>query len=361
MSQGVSNTALLDLTKTTLENLPNMEFEVCFKHQEYNVVNQWFQSEKVQEESGTSIKRNIVFDTTGNARHVRLYQKTAIGVADTQVQISAPWVQCQSHYSIERREILRNRKPAAFINLLKSRRIDATVDLANMLEDSAWLAPLNSSDDLNPYGLPYWLNHCNTGVTTGGFVGQTILWRDGSTTANTTIGGLDASSSSYARWRNYADVYSSIDGTFVKRMRKAFHASQFKSPMIAKDLTDGPAGRFKIYMGLDELVEYEDLATKQNDNNGADLDKFHGVTTFKRVPILYAPPLDDTTVNPYNAIYAVNHAKFFPIVLSGDWMREDEPVIDAEQHNVITQFIDCSYQYFCTNRRLAGFVMHNPF
>ncbi|MFP3423267.1 hypothetical protein R0K19_28285, partial [Bacillus sp. SIMBA_161] len=77
---------------------------------------------------------------------------------------------------------------------------------------------------------------------------------------------------------------------------------------------------YYIYMGLDNLVAYEDLATKQNDNLGRDLDPFHGMTTFRRVPIHYTPVLDDFTVvdggdtdfSP-SPIFAINHDKFFPI------------------------------------------------
>jgi hypothetical protein len=137
-------------------------------------------------------------------------------------------------------------------------------------------------------------------------------------------------------------------------MRKAFHATNFKSPMLVKDIKEGPSSKFRIYMGLDNLSNFEDLTTKSNDNLGSDLDKFHGMTTFRRVPVVYTPQLD---ADADSVIYAVNHAKFFPIVQDGDWMREGEPMMDVELHNVITTFIDGSYQYFCTNVRQAGFVL----
>lgn len=350
---GISNSDLIDLQRTTLENLPNLDFEVALKYQEYNVINEWFKTDKVQIDSGTSIKRSIMLDHTGNARHVRLYQKTGINVGDVQQFITAPWVQVQSHYSIERREALRNRKPAMFIELLKSRRMDGMLALAELLEERAWLAPTNTTDDLNPQGLPYWLVKAPTAsLSEGGFIGETVRFGDGST--STTRGGL--SSAANLRWRSYAGTYTAVDGQFVLRMRKAFHATKFKSPMLVSDLKEGPAAKHRIYMGLDELVAYEDLATKANDNLGSDLDKFHGITTFKRVPILYTPQLDSDTENP---VYAVNHAKFYPIVQEGDWMRESEPISDVEQHNVTTTFIDGSYQFFCTNLREAGFVLSN--
>jgi hypothetical protein len=192
MSVGISNTDLIDLQKTTLADLPNMEFEVVLNQANYPVVNMWFRDQKKQIESGTSIERNIMLDTTGNAKHVRLYQKTPINVGDVQQKITAPWCQVQTHYSIERREALRNRAPAAYIELLKSRRIDATLDLAKLLERRAWVAPNNANDDLNPRGLPYWLSFLDNAVTnTGDFLGKTIRYGDLST--STVKGGLDGS------------------------------------------------------------------------------------------------------------------------------------------------------------------------
>jgi hypothetical protein len=360
MSAGISNTDLVDLQKTTLENLPNLDFEVALNYQQYNVVNEWFKTDKVQVESGTSIVRNIILDTSGNARHVRLFQKTGLNIADVQTRITAPWVQVQSSYSIERREALRNRKPARYIELLKSRRIDGMVSLADLLEQRAWVAPESATDDLNPRGLPYWLSKVvpanGTGYVAatdaiGSFSGRRVRY-NGGTDVLTDKGGIDPTAQ--AKWRNWADTYTGIDADFVKRMRKAFHATHFKSPMLASDLKDGPSSKYRIYMGLSNLTEFEDLTTKANENLGADLDKFHGITTFRRVPVMYTPQLD---TDADGVVYGVNHAKFYPITLDGDWMRESDPMSDVEQHNVITTFIDGSYQFFCTNIREAGFVL----
>jgi hypothetical protein len=64
-------------------------------------------------------------------------------------------------------------------------------------------------------------------------------------------------------------------------MRKAFHATKFKSP----DAGEGPEGRpgqqVPHLHGPVNLTEFEDLTTKANENLGSDLDKFHGITTFR--------------------------------------------------------------------------------
>jgi hypothetical protein len=267
---GVTNADLLDLTRTTLANLPNMQFETALDYQNYPVCNQWFREDKIGIESGTSIERNIVLDTSGNARHVRLYQKTPINVADTQQKITAPWCQVQTHWSIERREALRNRKPAMYISLLKSRRQDAMLDLADLLENRAWLTPNSSDDDLNPRGLPYYLSLREDGVTqatdSGAFSAYRVRYGNG--TSSTTKAGLASTGvgGTNPKWANWGVVYTNIDAEFVKRMRRAFHATNFQSPMLVKDLNDGPASKFRIYMGLDTLTEYEDLVTQANEN-----------------------------------------------------------------------------------------------
>lgn len=364
-SNGITNAELVDLQRTTLANLPDMEFEVALQYQQYIVVNQWFKTEKMQVESGTSIERNIMLDPTGNAIHVRLFQKTPVNVANQHTKITAPWVQIQTSYSIERREALRNRKPAMYIKLLQSRRLAAVVDLANLLERRAWSSPQNEADDLNPRGLPYWISKLTslTADNAGAFSGSLVRYADGSTSS--TKGGINGSTE--ARWRNWAATYGTTTtgvlpasytgdqpNSFVQRLRKAFHATNFKSPMLAKEMREGPASRFRLYTNLNTLVEVEELATIKNENIGRDLDPFHGVTTFRRVPIEYAPVLDDDTTNP---VYGVNHSKFYPIVQEGDWMRESDPMSDVEQHNVNTTYFDGSYQFFANNVREAGFVL----
>jgi hypothetical protein len=294
-----------------------------------------------------------------------LFQKVAIGIADTQLKITAPWVRAITHWSVERRELLMNRGKERYINLLRSRRLDATLDLANELERRALATPANASDDVNPLGLPYWASKLMTSGDAGydanidkdqDFSGRQIIYGDGSKVINNKAG-INPSLPTNAKWRNYVATYTAIDGNFVNRLRRAFHATNFQSPMTVSDLEKGPASQFKIYVGLDELVAYEDLTTKANDNLGPDLDRFHGITTFKRVPILYLPLLDQ---DPDDAIYGVNHAKFKPFVQEGDWMQESEPLVDVEMPNTITTFINCSYNYICTNVREGVFVLHKP-
>ena len=354
MSQGIKNSQLADLIATTLPDLPKNRFEVAFDYENYEVCNRWFREDRVDVDGGTHIERNIMLDDSGNARYVRLFQTSSINVADVQKKITIPWCQLETHWSMERREVLRNRNNAkGFIKLIKSRRVDGMISLANLIEQRAWKTPQNANDDLYPFGLPYWICMANAGVTGEGFIGQTARFQDGSTT--TVIAGMDAAA--HDKWRNYAATYTTFNATVIKKMRKLFTAIQFKQPMLVKDLEQGPLSNYRIYMGLDEVTEFETMAEAQNDNLGPDLAKFQGVTTFRRVPVVYIPLLDD---DQYDPIYFINHNKFYPVVQEDDWLVESEPMSDRLQHNVITTFVDGSHQFLCTNRRVGGGVLHKP-
>ena len=351
MSQGVPNSALVDLTRTTLANLPfDGAFETTLTNPKYHVINKWFASDKIQLDGGTSITRNIQLDPQGNAQHVLPYQKVPVTARNQQTQIDAPWVKVLTRFPISREEITRNRGRSRYIDLLKSKRRAAFVDLANLLETRAWSAPESATDNLNPYGIKYWLNKVNASVdSTGDFIGQTI--RFGNASTSTTKGGIDGSTESH--WRNWAFTYDAIDEDFLLRLTEGFLASDFQSPMIVDDMIKGPLSNFRIYFPRRALAQYIRLTAKSNDNIGADLGRFNGVVSFNKVPIFHAPQIDSDTDEP---IYGVNHQHFFPVVMEGDWLRESEPKEDVEQPDVFTTNVSGQYQFFADNVREAGFV-----
>ncbi len=369
MSAGVPSSQLRDLIQTTLENLPDNKIEVALNYESHVVVNEWLRSNRVQLEGGESISRRVILDHSGTARHVRLYQATTPTVTDVVRTITAPWCNVQSDYSFDEREILRNRPNATqIVNLIKTRRLDAMLSLADLLEERAWATPNSATDDLNPRGLPYWLCMLNDGVTSDGdFLGETVRYYDSSTstqTTGTTRAGLD--SDTLSKWRNYAFTYSTVNRSLITQMRTASYKTNFKPPIIIPNMSEN-AGQMKrrIYMNTSTIVAFEELAHTQNDQLGGDIARYLGATLFNRIPLVQIPQLDDFTVvdggdsdfSP-EPIFAVNHNHFYPYIQQGYWLKESEPMNDRNQHNVFTVFVDGSYQFFCNNLRQAGWVGH---
>lgn len=362
----VKNSDLVDLIATTLPDLPKQYFEVTWTNQDYEAC-RIYQEDRMEVDGGTSIKRKLMLNPTGNARYRRLFDTDEPAVGDVMKEIDVPWCQIGTHYSWDKLEILRNKNSAkGFIKLLETRRIDGLWSLADLIEDRFWKTPQSSTDDLYPYGVPYYLNMVDADSTTGGFVGQTIRFQNGST--SNVCAGLDASSET--KWKNYADVYTKIDNALLKKFREAFLLTRFKAPLFINDPAQKRNAAKRIYTDADNAVALQELADQRDDRHVSNelLGNIRmddgGLVYINRLPVVYIPQLNDVTdpvtSDATSPIYCIDFEKFVPYVQDGYWMEESEPMTDRGQHTTFTVFLDGSHNNLCTNRRTVGFVLHKP-
>ena len=356
---GIDNDQLIDLIRTTLQDLPKGQFEMAWDSQHFEFV-QIYSQHRRKIDGGTSIQRNIVLDETGAASYRRLYDTDQPSVENVQTQIDVPWTQLGTNYSWDVLEIMRNKASGkGYIDLLESRRLERLWGLAELIEDRGWLTPTSATDNLFPFGVPYYLNKRASSNTGAGFDGQTIRFGDSST--GTIAAGIDASVES--KWRNYAATYVSANNELLRTLRRAFLLTRFRPPANISNPpgSDKPGSLRKLYTNADVAVELQDLADKRDDNSGPKdlagkaLIDVEGTTFFNRVPITYIPQLDADSDDP---LYYVDFDKFQPIVQDGYWMEESQPMMDRGQHTTITVFVDAAHQNLCTNRRTVGFVVH---
>jgi len=353
---------LLDLVATTLNDLPKQYFEVMWDNPDYEFC-RIYQSERMEIDGGNKIQRKVMFDPTGNARYRRLYDTDEPMVADVMKTVEITWCQIGTNYSWDQFEILQNRDSAkGFIKLLEVRRLDGLWSLAKLIEEKAWKTPVNSSDDLHPYGVPYYLNMFDKDGTinqSAGFVGATIVYQDAST--GTTCAGLDAGSSGEPKWRNYAAVYTKVDNAMLKAFRLAFMRTKFKAPLFVKDPAQASTAAKRIYTDFDTVADLMDLADQRDDKHtGKDVlgnikVDDTGLVYVNRLPVI---PIAELEGASYSPIYCVDFRKFRPVVHDGYWMEESEPMVDRGQHTTLTVFLDGAHNNLCTNRRECGFVMH---
>lgn len=354
----VFNDELLDLIATTLKDLPKNEVEMMWDSNNFEFSRIYEQSRR-KVDGGTSIQRNVILDERGTARYKAMFDSDSPSVQNIHSTIDVPWCQLDNSYSWEILEILRNKNsPRGFIDLIETRRQESLWGMAELIEDRGWKTPNSSTDKLHPFGVPYYLNFANNGVTTAGFIGQTIRFQDGTT--STTCAGLDASVE--AKWRNYAGVYTSIDNSFLRTLRRAFLATKFKPPSNVRSMgMDQPGPLAKVYAGLDTVVELQDLADARDDNNtpkdlmGARVVDHEGTTFINQRPLAYVTQLDGASFTP---VYFVDWSKFQPIVQDGYWFEESDPMTDRSAHTTATVYFDACHQNLCINRRTAGFVLH---
>ncbi len=359
---GVSMEDHLDLLATTLRDLPKDKFEVMWTYQRYEF-NRIFDQKRLTIDGGTSVKRNVVLDHTGQAKFRQMFDTDAVNVANVHKEIDIPWTQLSTQYAWDEVELLTQMNSAkGYISLIKTRVADALWAWADIIEERGWQTPTNVSDNLFPYGVPYYLNKLDIGGVTGGFLGKTIRFGDGST--GTICAGLDANVTANAKWKNYADVYTTVDNSLLKKFRKAFRLTRFYPPrFINNPGSDAETDRI-IYTGGDEFDALGDMLDKRDDNTRPE-DLMGGVkvrindtgTPFiNGHPVVYVPILDDDTDKP---IYAVDWSKLRTVVQDGYWMTEKAPMKSPTQHTVLVVYVDGRCCILCINRRTAGFVLHH--
>ncbi len=360
----VKNSDLADLIATTINDLPEQYFEVMWDNQDYEFC-RIYQNDRMVIDGGNQIERKVMLDDSGHARYRRAYDVDNPTVEDVMNTIKVNWCRLSTDYSWDDFEILQNKNSAkGFVNLMKVRRTDGLWSLADLIEDRAWKTPATSTDDLYPYGVPYYLNLMNTGTSTDGFVGQTIVYQDGNT--GTTCANLDASANS--KWRNYAALYTEIDNAMIKKFRIAAMKTRFRSPIFVNDPGQKRTAQKRVYTDFDNTADLMDLADAKDDNHrgkevlgGLTVDD-GGLVYLNRMPVIPVPQLEgftqpgsSTTVSP---IFCVDYKYFIPYIHDGYWMKESEPMWDRGQHTTFTVYLDGAHQNLCTNRRRVGFVLH---
>lgn len=333
----------LDLLRSTTQDLPHMDFRVAFKHQRYEMMGHMLREDRIDIQSGTSILRDVQLLDSGAARHVRMYQKSASNVVNTLKQVNIPWRHAETQWPVERREILMNRKPSAFVNLVKSRRTASMHSMANVLEERAWLAPASSADETNPSGIPYYIVKAASNAQEG-FLGLNAPGFND-------CAGLDSTTAENARWRNWVargtGYYTAYDQTLLTTLRRAFLSIQFEAPPTLAEYEKPAFKGYAIYTNLDASLGLYSLAIAQNDNVGYDLFANDGTVNFYRVPVQYVPFLAGDATDP---IYFVNKNVFGVACLTGDYLYEHDPIQQPEQHNVFVTFIDLTYNFYCDER-----------
>jgi len=331
-------------------------------HHEYEF-NRIFAEDNLSIDGGTSIKRNVVLNHSGQAQFRRMFDQDQANLDFKHQQIDVPWTQLSTKYVWDIAEILTQQNSTkGYINLLKERMQDALWSWADLIEERGWSTPTDSSDDLFPYGIPYYLNKLDAGSTTGGFNGKTI--RYGDTSTGTVCAGLDASLAKFARWRNYADVYTAVDNSLLLKMRKAFRLTKFKAPRIVSGYGQDNSSKRMVYMPGTAFDKMCDMAAK-NDDSSTPADLMGGVrvrTDMNGNPYINGHPMmyiDNLDTDIDNAIYAVDWAKLKVVTQDGYWLEEGKPKNPSNAHTTFVVNVDGRCCILCTNRREAGFVMHN--
>jgi len=341
MPTGVAAENIADLIATTQRNLGRFHWEeIATTIQEFVALPNILKKEKVKFDSGTHIQWDVLVDAGGAARHVRLFEEDVLAATDGMKQAVIPWRNTTTNYIFERREVAMNRNPARIVDLVQVRRAQGMIKLAEKLEEAFWGRPADSTDDVTPFGVPYWLVKWPTGTTTPGFTGGNPPG------FSSGAGGL--SSTTYPTWANWAGQYTQVTkDDCVDKMREAFVKTRFVSPIKYPTMDRGRA-RCELFTNYNVLQQLERIGENQNENLGRDIASMDGMIMFRRCPVRWVPQLDSDASDP---IYGIDWSTFAPVFLRGEYLNESNPKALDLQHTTIAVHVDMTWNTRCHNRR----------
>ena len=330
-------TDIQDLVNSTLDDLGPPRFEqIAQRLTDYEIMGRLLKKERVLLKSGKGLQRRVMLDHSGAARHTEMYGTDQTNITDVLKVLDVPWRFAETHYLVERRENLMNIPPSELVDLLELRRLDGMISLTEELETKGWASPADSSDQISPWGIPYWI----VKNTSEGFNG-------GNPSGFSDTGGINATAET--RWRNWTAQYAAVSTTdLIRRMRRAGLKTNFKSPVDIKDLRTGKGERFRIYMNAETLLIFEEVAVAQNNQLGSDVTSMDGRTVFKKNPIVYVAELDADSTDP---VYMIDTNTLYIAALKGDVLNESGMKPLANSHNVLASFIDLTYNFVSIDRR----------
>jgi len=378
---GIPNDKLYDLWRFTLEAYDySTDFAVLLPRHQWLICDAYLAPGNIEYETGTQIKRQVQY-AEGVAHWHRPAASRTRSSGRFLTEFTAPWVGIYGEMTMIAAELRRNLGKARLKNLRTSRSIAADLGILKEIEQRMWMLPDSATDDLHPRGFPYYLKpmtsaqlttHTTAGTSPVGYEGQNPSGFDD-------CGGIDASSSTYSRWRNlcgsWTNTSAAITETDMIRLGQMWRRMHWRAPKKASDL-DSPAFS-KLRIATDEAIvdAYSRFVRQQNDDLGVDGGRFYGAglneagePTFKGLPLTWVEDLDNTsadttelTTKGYHPWYWLHLGVFKPIFERGMFFTEDTPPRDWEQPDVFTTFRDCAFQNFCENRQQAGGVMSYPY
>ncbi len=326
---------IADLIATTIRDLGRNKFtEIATDIQRFIAMSKLMTKNKITFSSGYEFQFDLMTDDNGSAAYNGLYAQDNVNVSNVMTQASVPFRHITWNWAIERRELKMNREPARIVELIKTRRIAAMISAVKKFENRFWRVPA-STDDVNPFGIPYWIVKNNS----EGFNGTTP-------SGYTTVAGL--STTTVPRWKNYTAQYTAVSKEdLIRKWRKAATFTDFEPPV--EGIPDFNTGNtYGFYTNYGVVGPMEELLEAQNENLGNDVASMDGKVLFRRTGVTWVPQLEEDTTNP---IYGINWGVFKVPVLADEWMLETPIPIQPGQHTVSATHVDCSHNYCCYDRR----------
>lgn len=312
----------------------------------YEIFSRWFREDKVLISEGYGIERQLMLDEEDDDDiHVGAYAEDEVTFEDVMGKLRVDYVLAKKGWTFNYDEIMNNRGGAMLFDLIESRRSAKMLTIIKGIEAKGWAAPTSSSDDLVPYGVPFWVVKNATRGFTGGYP-----------TGFTDLANIDLAE--HPNFKNWSNPYTDISRQdLIHKMRDGRLETDFQSPLEVGGEGDVIMESYRQYCNNQTYLDLEEKMEDQNENLGPDIGKTAaGRILFNGNPIVATPALNDDDQDP---VYSLCHDVFKPIVQAGNFLRESEVIRSSKNSDQFVVFISLKYNYVCFDRRRQAVYYRN--
>ena len=376
-----------DLGYAALQSFDKGKFEVTLDHPDYFFCNDIL-SKAEKKDGGKYFTFEVILGKTGNAAMIGYYETYTPTIKNIDKEGLVYWVKSHTSYSYDiDSDVNVNSSATEVYNIIKSKRANADVEWADLLEATFWSNPQGANDNLNPLGIFGYLAPPTTAAGTAasadgaeGFIGKNPVYGNAAAVTSTfSSAGIDATATANQGWRNYAANYGGgavaagaaapVTSTVIDYLGTAMRRTAFIAPLRSENIMDLKFNKLQIYTTNEVIKQMEKIARLSDDQLGYDLGKYNGLTTYKRFPLQYVTFLEGTdqygNTNPYfnayvsgyNPIVGINFNHVKTYALNGCFFRELGPMNDTQTPTVFTIHKDIQFCNVCNNRQRGGFLI----
>jgi hypothetical protein len=356
---GTPQADFLDLLIDTLPVLPWEDIQVLLKHQVWVVCDDLMTNTFPEDEGGKHIEIQVEYQAADSGGYIDPGEVRTPAMENAITNGTIDFCYDYFDYSVTEHELMANRSRSRIQNHLQGKRRRAFLGWCERTETRFFGLP-DTSNNKKPYGLPYWLPPITAAQA------ATEANNEGKHQGVHASGFSDAggiSATTYSRWKSYNANWPTSDAVINQeakvRLARMFRHLHFRAPKIASNVNDKPFSNLKMMTNETVIEELGKAAQNQNDNLGADVTKHLHQILVNGIPVDWVPELDtaDTTNRGAHPMYFVNLNEFKTHVDPAMQRKERKPMVDRDQPDVATVYVDNKFQWVTKNRQRCGGVI----
>lgn len=342
-----------DLTKSTLaHNRKKQLTQIATKFQDYIFTRQFLNKNSLMIGGGKRFEFRALVDLGGRSSRVGLYATDTLKQGNHLEEANVPWRHLTDNWSFDLREDDFNSGAEEIVSMIDARETAMLLRMIETVEEDGWDCPVDSTDVVQAYGIAYWIfsqpestDTSYSGVhATGGAGGFLAKNKTGFTN-----GPGNMSAVTYPKWGCWNHQYVDISpDDAVDKLITAMFKTNFKSPIQMRELRFGKMRRF-VYTTHANTKAMGKLARQQNDKVGNDLAQYDGDTVIKGIPFVAVPQLED--IRSDNPFIGIDWSFFKFLIKKGWFFRQFAPKGVDDQHTVVVNHRDLTWNTCCFNRR----------